>query len=695
MTGVMRTSDTGVLGLGMLGPLQVVRSGVAVPLGGRQQKAILAMLLVEANTVVSIGRLADAVWGERVPNGSVTTIQTYISHLREVLEPDRPRGGTGQFLLTERGGYRLRTEDVAVDSVVFEQRVRTGRALLEEGRFAEASSELVGAFGMWRGPVLADLADYEFARLAAVRLDESRLVAIEDRIEADLALGRHKEVAGELDELITAQPLRERLHGQRMLARYRSGRQAEALAGYQELRAMLADDMGIDPSPPLQQLYRAVLSQDSDLDWHPTVQAAPGQATNPGAATVSTRRRPRRKRLVLAAALAVFAIAAGITGVVVARSTTATLSAFPANSVGRIDARGGMRASLPVGQSPSGVAYGARSVWVANTGDGTVSRIDPRHDRVIQTIKVGASPNAITVTGDDVWVTNAGAGTVSRVNALTNTEADVIHVGNLPTAIASGPAGVWVANGGDDTIQRIDPVTGETGVPIPVGGNPDGIAVGDATVWVANSQDGTVSPVDVATRSPGSPISVGAGPKGMALTPDALWVANALDLTVSRIDLASGHVVQTVPVGDGPNSVVAEPGAVWVSNEFDGTVTRIDPDTGKATRRSATGSSPRGMAMIGSSPWVASGGFASVAHRGGTLTVAAGWVPGGPNIDFQYYYDEPTLAMLYDGLVAQRRTGGADPGAGSRDHPAAAYRRWPCLHLHTSQGDPLLERSGS
>jgi len=145
----------------------------------------------------------------------------------------------------------------------------------------------------------------------------------------------------------------------------------------------------------------------------------------------------------------------------------------------------------------------------------------------------------------------------------------------------------------------------------------------------------------------------------MALTSDALWVANALDLTVSRIELASGHVTQTVPVGDGPNTVVAGSGAVWVSNEFGGTVTRIDPATGKATRRISVGGSPRGMALIGSSPWVAIGGFVSAAHRGGTLTVEVPIVPGGRGIDFQYYYELPALAMLYDGLVAQRRTGGA------------------------------------
>jgi YVTN family beta-propeller protein len=155
-----------------------------------------------------------------------------------------------------------------------------------------------------------------------------------------------------------------------------------------------------------------------------------------------------------------------------------------------------------------------------------------------------------------------------------------------------------------------------------------------------------------------SPIRVGAGPKGLALTGDSLWVANELDLTVSRIDLRTARVVDTVPVGDGPNSVVAGPDEVWVSNEFDGTVTRIDPATDKR-RTIPSGSSPRGIAMIGSSPWVAFAGRADAAHRGGTLHVESGSdVPGAADIDFQDTYDQPMLAMLYDGLVAQRRTGG-------------------------------------
>jgi DNA-binding SARP family transcriptional activator/ABC-type transport system substrate-binding protein len=655
----------------LLGPLQVIRSGQQVPLGGRQQKAILALLLVDRDTVVSVDRLIDAVWGARAPQGAVATIHSYISHLREIVEPDRVRGRAGQVLLTERGGYRLRVEDLALDSKVFEGQVRAGRALLADDRPGEATSELTGALALWRGPALADLVDFEFARLAAARLEELRLVAIEERIDADLALGRHRDLAAELDRLIGEHPLRERLHGQRMVARYRSGRQAEALAGYQELRVLLADEVGIDPSFDVQRLHKAILSQDRDLDWHPAAAVTVREAQRSAEATApsvvepsvqgvltggASRRSWRRRRVALVAALSVAAVAATVT-VVAVRSETTTLEA-QANSVGRIDKHGRLGSVVPVGQGPSGVAYGAGSLWVTNTGDGTVSRVNPASSQVTQTTDVGAAPSAVTVTGEDVWVANGGAGTVSRVNALSGTQTERIPVGNQPTAVAAGRHGVWVANGGDDTIQRIDPVTGKPGHAILVGGYPDGIAVSESTVWVANGQDGTVSRVDVATGMVDSPIRVGAGPMGLALTGDSLWVANELDLTVSRIELRTARVVDTVSVGDGPNSVVAGPDGVWVSNEFDGTVTRIDPATDKG-RTILSGSSPRGMAMIGSSPWVAFAGRADTAHRGGTLHVESGGdVPGEKDIDLQDSYDQPTLAMLYDGLVAQRRIGG-------------------------------------
>jgi DNA-binding SARP family transcriptional activator len=185
----------------ILGPLEVVRSGCAVPLGGRRQRAVLALLLLEANRVVPVDRLAEDVWAGHPPPGSATTLHSYVFRLRRALEPDRVPGVAGEVLVTRDRGYLLRVNRGHLDAAVFEEAGAAGRAALEAGRYAEAAQALRQALGMWRGPVLADLADYAFARPEAARLEELRLAALEARIDADLALGRHQALTGELERL--------------------------------------------------------------------------------------------------------------------------------------------------------------------------------------------------------------------------------------------------------------------------------------------------------------------------------------------------------------------------------------------------------------------------------------------------------------------------------------------------------------
>ena len=186
---------------GILGPLEVSRSGRAVPLGGPRQRAVLALLLLEANRVVSLDRLAEDLWAGHPPEGWVTTVQIYVSHLRQALEPGRARGAAGEVLVTRGRGYLLRVERERLDAARFEDGFAAGRAALEAGRYAEAAGTLRQALGLWRGQVLADLADYGFTRPEAARLEELRLAAAEARIDADLALGRHDALTAELEQL--------------------------------------------------------------------------------------------------------------------------------------------------------------------------------------------------------------------------------------------------------------------------------------------------------------------------------------------------------------------------------------------------------------------------------------------------------------------------------------------------------------
>ena len=655
----------------VLGPLEVVRSESAVPLGGPRQRAVLALLLLEANRVVSIDRLVEDVWAGRPGPGSVTTLQTYVFHLRQALEPDRVRGAGGGVLVTRDRGYLLRVNREHIDAAVFEQGVAAGRAALDAGRHAEAAQALRDALDLWRGAVLADLADYAFVRPEAVRLEELRLAAVEDRLEADLALGRHQALTGELERLVGEYPLRERLHGQLMLALYRSGRQADALAAYRRVRDLLADELGIDPSEPLQRLHRCVLAHDPALDWNgarpiPT-EGHRAEAGTPVAEPIpshspATRasRAPgwggRRARHLLAIGAAL-AVAAAIGIVAVARPWAGAAGGLPANSVGLIGAAGGRLGGTVTVGNPDGLAYGDGSVWAVDSTDGTVVRINPATHAVVQTIPVGSAPSAVAASGGDVWVANSGSGTVSEINAATNKVVRTVTVGNVPVAITGGHSGVWVANEGDDTVERIDPATGAVSRPVPVGGRPDGIAAGPSGVWVANSEDGTVTKIDPATYQPSGPISVGSGPAGIAVTRAAVWVANSFDLTVSKLDPATGRVTGTVDVGDGPSSIVAAKNAIWVSDEFNATLDRIDPRTDQVATVHL-GSSPRGLVAAGTGVWVAARPFSPARHRGGTLTVVSSYLPirdPARAIDI----NDAVLGTVYDGLAALRKSGGA------------------------------------
>jgi DNA-binding SARP family transcriptional activator len=240
----------------ILGPLEVADDGRLLPLGGSSQRALLALLLLHANEVVSSDVLLHELWAGEPPASGVTALQVRVSQLRKAL------GRAAERLETRPPGYLFR---VGRDELDLERFSR----LVEEVDGAEpavAVERLREALALWRGQPLADLAYEWFTQAAIGRIEELRLVALERRIEADLALGRHAATVPELEALVSAEPLRERLRGQLMLALYRSGRQAEALEAYQEARRTLVEELGLEPSPALQELERAILRQDPKLD---------------------------------------------------------------------------------------------------------------------------------------------------------------------------------------------------------------------------------------------------------------------------------------------------------------------------------------------------------------------------------------------------------------------------------------------
>jgi predicted ATPase len=246
----------------LLGPVEASGRNGPAALGGAKQRLVLVMLALAEGRVVPADRLVDAVWGDRAPERGRRTLQVYVSTLRRALSD---AGFEGDTLVRDGPGYRLALPSETLDHVEFVMRLAAGRRFLEGGDATAARENLQGALDLWRGPALGDLADGLSVSGEAQRLEELRLACIEERIEADLALGRHAEVAPELEQLVAAYPLRERLRAQQMLALYRSGRQAEALDAYQAARSMLVDELGIEPGRDLHDLHLRILNQEAEL----------------------------------------------------------------------------------------------------------------------------------------------------------------------------------------------------------------------------------------------------------------------------------------------------------------------------------------------------------------------------------------------------------------------------------------------
>jgi DNA-binding SARP family transcriptional activator len=261
----------------ILGPLEVVDQGRRLALGAAKQRALLAALLVRPNEIVSADRLIDDLWGERPPETAGKVVQVYVSQLRKAL-------GEGDRLLTRSPGYLLRVEPEELDVDRFELLFDEGRRALATADARHAATRLRDALALWRGPPLGDLAFEPFAQTEIARLEERRLAALVERIEADLALGRHEDVVGELEALVVEHPLHERLRAQLMLALYRAGRQAEALDSYQQIRRALGEELGLDPGQALQRLERQILTQDPALHPPPPEAVTPREATSGEAA---------------------------------------------------------------------------------------------------------------------------------------------------------------------------------------------------------------------------------------------------------------------------------------------------------------------------------------------------------------------------------------------------------------------------
>jgi DNA-binding SARP family transcriptional activator/DNA-binding beta-propeller fold protein YncE len=597
----------------VLGPLEVIADGGFLPLGGAKQRAVLAILLLHANEVVGRDRLIDELWGESPPESAANMLQGYISHLRKTLEPSSVRG-QHELIVSRPPGYLLKILPDQLDAARFEQLAKEGKRSLDNGDAEAAAERLREALALWRGRALDDLAYETFARASIERLEELRLQTIEDRIDADLALGRHNALVGELRELVDLYPLRERLRAQLMTALYRCGRQADALEVYREGRRVVRDELGIEPGPALRGLQQSILRQDPLLGV---------SAATPPPIIQETR---RRWALIAAGVAAAAAATATVVATVGSSSGLKTVAVRP-HSVAVIDpSRNRAVADIPTGDYPVALAADNTYVYAANFGDATVSRLLPKPRKLYDTFALSRASDMVA--GDrQLWVANGGApghslpglgsGTVAVMNEGPTVKA--FRVGpdmngtEEQTSIAADNSGysLWAGNQDSRTVRQIDRTTARTLLTIH-GIAPGGLAVvgnsseGD-TVWASEPTRNVVVRIDEHTRRIVARIPIPKEPTRLVASEDAVWVitrdrngsaewrpTRGTHPALWRIDPTTNKPVAQIPLPLTPMRVALGEGSVWVTAERvlstsgatgDATVFRIDPKTNRIVAR--------------------------------------------------------------------------------------------------------------
>jgi len=548
----------------LLGPIEAVRDDRSIPLGGAKPRALLALLLLHAGEVVSRDRLIEAVWPGRPSGSAKHSLDVQVSRLRKALAPD-------ELLLTRSGGYVLEVEPDAVDATRFERLLDEGRRGNAAGDPADALRSLEPALALWRGQALAEVAYEDFARADAERLEELRLVATEERIDAELALGRHDPLIAELEALTARHPLRERLRGQLMLALYRAGRQAEALRVYSDTRKRLVDELGIEPGQALRELEQAILRQDPALDLPPR------------------GRSPSRRRGLLVGTGALVLAAAAVALVVgLTQGSTEGAHALAApDSDVFVDAGSGNLVRTATVRDTVRVAYGDGALWsISSTGE--LSRIDPATGKEIARLGLGITPSGLAVGGGSVWVTGRTSPTLLRIDPAVN---EVVGRFPLPTEgvvtdqvgeVAVGAGSVWVGHGAFNPgawVERLDPETGRVQKRFSIlAGDVDHVTFAEDALWVASTPSGELRKIDPRTNEVVFRRELQSDLCCVAAGGGYVWAASNPQGVVWKLT-TSGRILRTIELHALVESLSYGDGALWASLGDRGKAVRIDPTT--------------------------------------------------------------------------------------------------------------------
>jgi DNA-binding SARP family transcriptional activator len=641
----------------ILGPLEVVDEGEPVALGRLKERLVLAVLLLHANEFVARERLIDELWGESPPPTARKAVNVYVSQLRKALV----RNGCDP-ITTADGGYRLEVDAERLDTARLQQLIASARERAAAGELEAAAEHLAEALDLWRGPTLAGLLLESHGRDEIAQLDELRLTALMDRIDCDLALGRHEQVLGELNLLVREHPLRERLRGQQMLALYRAERQADALDAYAEARRTLVDDLGIEPSEAMQRLQQAILRHDSSLETPggtaavnglaPSAAAPPSPIADADVSEGPTRRRFRPRRWQLVLACFVILAAAAATAAMLSTSAGATPHIVP-NSLVQLNPRTGKPVLVKrVGVFPAPLAVTPTAIWTANSGDNTVSRYDLRTHTVDTRGVSPGQPNDITFDREgNAWITSSNEdGTPAQYSVVTRLQAGPggtspgtiypSHVGPVHVPLpyagleALGGDHLWVIVGdhgpvsGDNRVAVIDVRDDQFSV-LHLDESATAVAYGYDTAWVGTyglnvgpTDDSRIEAFRAGHTKPAKIVldRHGAfwGPVSIAVGDGAVWALTCCEpgrhlLKINPITLHITHRLDLT--AEKSDTVVVGAGGVWASSGDGHNITKIDPRTDKIIRTFPFSGKTRTPCVIAATPttlWATFGGCGTV-----------------------------------------------------------------------------------
>ena len=564
----------------LLGPLEVEDNGEVILLGGAKQRALFALLLLDRGRAVSTDRLVEEIWAGEPPQTASKSIQVYVSGLRKLL-------GDGRIVTRERG-YELHVEPGETDVDRFDDLVQ----MASDAPAAEAAARLRDALALVRGRPLEDVLLEPWAAAEVTRLEEGILAAREACIDAELALGRHRDVVPELENLVAGYPFRERFLEQLMLALYRSGRQADALDAYRRGAVRLREELGLEPGRPLRDLEAAVLRHDPALD----VEAS----SEPKLEDAAPRRR-RAWKLVVAGAVAALLAAVAATTVALTHGD-ASLEALPPG-VALIDAETGqLRAHISESEiaQPVEVVAGAGSLWVWSLEPHSLVRIDPVDGDITARVgsPFGGDAGWYLPVGDDVWF--AGLQDLARVNVDQGQEVDRVHLTDSEArfglvSVARCAGSLWVADNDEGVVLRVNPETSAVQARIPTL-FPWPVACGEGGIWVGSNPVG-LRRIDPRTNTIVATAHTQDQYVSIAVGGGYAWAADETKGVVYKVD-GNGRIVATYQTGDGARQVSFANGRLWVSNTDAGTVTGIDATSGDM-RTYRFGHPLRGIGALG------------------------------------------------------------------------------------------------